>query len=476
MSSVSRKQFLRSSGVLAAGSLLAPSLALAGSSGSSGAAASGAKAASILQRLGFGKSELRIGFIGTGLRGRNHVRNILAYEGAGGSIHCPAICDVDPDAIERTRKLIAELSHPEPKVYTGHSHAYQEMLEKEELDGVIIATNWKWHTPMSVDAMKQGVYTGVEVSGAFSVEECWELVRTHEETGTHLFFLENVNYRRDVLAVLNMVRDNVFGPLLHLRGGYQHDLREVKFNDGQGGLMFGEGSYGEARWRTDHSIHRNGELYPTHGLGPLNAMLDINYGNRLTTISSFATSAKGLAQFVLDHPEGGEDHPYDEIDWSLGDVVTSTITTAKGQTIILTHDTNLPRPYSLGFRVQGVKGLAEFDYHTRRVYVEGVSEPHRWDDWSVWFEKYDHQLWKTYGDIAVGGGHGGMDYFLNRAFVESVRAQAPATIDVYDAAVMRVITPLSEQSIREGGAPQEIPDFTNGKWMHRKPVFVAGDW
>jgi hypothetical protein len=205
-------------------------------------------------------------------------------------------------------------------------------------------------------------------------------------------------------------------------------------------------------------------------------MLNVNRGNRLTSISSFATKSKGLHQYILDHPEGGENHPFENINWKLGDIVTSHISTANGETIILTHDTNLPRPYSLGFRVQGVKGLAEFDSHTRRVHVEGVSDAHQWDEWEEWFEKYDHELWKKYGEIAIDGGHGGMDYFLDRAFVESVGANAPAVIDVYDAAVMRVITPLSEVSIREGGTPQEIPDFTDGNWIHREPVFALGDW
>ena len=452
MGNFTRRKFLQSASVFAAGSLTLPSIVKASS----------------LKTV----NNVRIGFIGTGLRGRNHVNNLLAYEG----VTCPAICDIDPDAITKTREIFKTQEKETPKVYTGSDHAYLEMLEKEDLDGVIIATNWKWHTPMCLAAMRSGIYTGVEVSGAFSVDECWELVRTHQETGTHLFFLENVNYRRDVMVALNMVRDNVFGELVHLRGGYQHDLRRVKFNDGEGGLKYGKGSYGEARWRTEHSIRRNGELYPTHGLGPLNAMLNINRGNRLTSVSSFSTKSKGLHQFVLDHPEGGETHPYENINWKLGDIVTSHISTANGETIILTHDTNLPRPYSLGFRVQGVKGLTEFDYHTRRVHVEGASESHQWDEWDLWFEKYDHELWKKYGEIAVGGGHGGMDYFLDRAFVESVKANAPAVIDVYDAAILRVITPLSENSIREGGAPQEIPDFTDGNWIHRDPVFALGDW
>ncbi len=417
------------------------------------------------------KDTIRIGFIGTGLRGRNHVNNILDHSG----VVCPAICDIDPDAIRRTKEIFKSKDKNDPKIYTGDPFAWKEMLEEESLDGVIIATNWKWHTTMCVASMKKGVYTATEVSGAFSVDECWELVNAHEETGTHLMFLENVNYRRDVMAVMNMVRDNLFGELIHCRGGYQHDLRTVKFNDGNDGLVFGEGAFGEARWRTEHSLNRNGELYPTHGLGPLSSILDINRGNRFTSISSFATKSRSLKNFIKNHPEGGESHPYHQLNWTLGDVVTSTITTAKGETIILTHDTNLPRPYSLGFRVQGVNGLAEFDYGTRRVYVEGQSNPHKWDEWNEWSEKYDHELWKEFGQEATDKGHGGMDYFIDRAFVESVKREAPPVLDVYDAASWRVITPLSEASIRQGGAPQEIPDFTEGKWMARKPVFALGD-
>jgi hypothetical protein len=448
-----RRSFIKLSSVAAAGTLATPNLVNA------------------LHISKTKNSVLKIGFVGTGLRGRNHVNNILDHP----NVECPAFCDVDPEAVKKTQKMVVEKQGKEANVYTGDENAFLEMFQKEDLDGVIIATNWKWHTPMCLAAMEAGIYVGVEVSGAFSIDECWDLVETQQRTGTHLMFLENVNYRRDVMAVLNMVRDDVFGELIHCRGGYQHDLRTVKFNDGNGGLVYGKEGYGEARWRTAHSKNRNAELYPTHGLGPINAMLDINRGNRLTTISSVATKSRSLKKYVTDHPDGGIAHPYQQVNWSLGDIVTSTITTARGETIILTHDTNLPRPYSLGFRVQGVNGLAEFDYYKRRVYVEGQSEPHRWDEWEEWFEKYDHPLWKAYGEEAVNKGHGGMDFFLDRAFVESVRNQLPPVIDVYDAATLRVITPLSEASIRQGGIPQQIPDFTEGNWMHRKPVFGLGE-
>ena len=417
------------------------------------------------------KDKVKIGFIGTGLRGQNHVNNLLRNP----DVISPAICDVDPEAIKKTLELYKKHGHKEPKVYSSGNYAFKEMLETEDLDGVIIAANWIWHTPMAIAAMEAGVYTGTEVSGAGSVDECWQWVNTHERTGTHLFFLENVCYRRDVMAVLNMVRDDVFGELTHCRGGYQHDLRAVKFDDGNGGLVFGEGAVGEARWRTEHSIKRNGEIYPTHGLGPIATILDINRGNRFTRITAMASKAKSLDNYVKKHKDGGKDHPYTNIDWSLGDVITSTIATATEETIVLTHDTNSPRPYSLGFRVQGVDGLIEFDYGTRRIHVEGKSPSHRWEEAKEWLDKYDHPMWQKDGETATGAGHGGMDFFLDRAFVESVKRGVAPPLDVYDAVALKVITPLSEASIREGGEPQNIPDFTNGKWVTRKPLFGLSD-
>ena len=418
-------------------------------------------------RAGTKGSKLRVGFIGTGLRGRNHVRNMIVEEG----VQCVAFCDIDLNAVNKTKELFEKYNVAVPKVYGDHEHSYRDMLEKEHLDAVMISTNWKWHTRMCLDAMQVGVYTGVEVSGAFSVDECWELVNAHLRTGTYLMFMENVCYRRDVMAVLNMVRDNVFGELLHLRGGYMHDLRAVKFDDGKGGLAFGEGANGEARWRTEHSLGRNGDLYPTHGLGPVGMMVDMNRGNRLVSISSHATKSRSLQNYVANHPKGGKNHPYTKLDWQLGDIVTSTIATARGETIIITHDTNSVRPYSLDFRVQGVGGLIDFDYGTQRIQVQGKTKSHRWEEAKPWIEKYDHPLWKEYGEIAQNAGHGGMDFFLDRQFIQSAKQNMPPVIDVYDGATMRAITPLSESSIRQGGTVQQIPDFTSGRWLTRKPIF-----
>lgn len=423
------------------------------------------------------KDKARIAFIGVGLRGCNHLGNLLRRD----DIEIPAICDIDPKRIDIAQKMITDANFSKAAVYSDHEKSYKDMLARNDIDGVIISTPWLWHTPMSVDAMKAGKYVGVEVSAATTMAECWDLVDTYEETGTPLMILENVCYRRDVMAVLNMVREGLFGELLHTRCGYQHDLRGVKFNDGinprksGAGVEFGEKAISEAVWRTQHSLKRNADLYPTHGLGPVASMMDINRGNRFTRISSFATKARGLKNYIVNHPYGGKEHPNAKLDWKLGDIITSTIETAMGETIIVTHDCNSPRPYSLGFRVQGTSGLTEFDKHTKRLYVEGISEPHKWEEMDEYLEKYDHPLWKKYGEYAAGSGHGGMDFFVDNAFVEIVKRQEEAPLDVYDAAAWSAVTPLSEMSIAEGGDALDFPDFTRGKWIKRPRIFAVGD-
>ena len=422
-----------------------------------------------------GAGKARIGFIGVGSRGRSHLRNLLLRE----DVVVPAICDIDPEALRQARELIADHRQDPAAEYTGNDYAYRELLERPDLEGVIISTPWLWHTRMSVDTMHAGKYAGVEVSAANTLQECWDLLNAHEETGVPLMILENVCYRRDVMAVLQMVREGLFGELIHARCGYQHDLREVKFNNGTqrygGGVEFGENAYGEARWRTLHSLYRNGDLYPTHGAGPVANMLDINRGNRFVSLTSSATRPEGLHRYIVNHPEGGPDHPNAGLEWKLGDVVTTTITTAREETIIVTHDTSSPRPYSLGFRVQGTAGIAEFDQHTRRIYIEGLSPDHRWEEMDGYLEKYDHPLWKRYGEYAEGSGHGGMDFFVDHAFAEIVKRKLEAPLDAYDAAAWSAITPLSERSIDNNGEPQYFPDFTKGRWFNRKVVFATGD-
>jgi hypothetical protein len=273
-----------------------------------------------------------------------------------------------------------------------------------------------------------------------------------------------------------MVRQGLFGEVIHLQGGYQHDLRAVKFNDGihvKGhGVEFGEKGVSEAHWRTVHSVHRNGDLYPTHGLGPIANIIDINRGNRLLSLTSVATKSRGLHKYIVD--KGGKDHPNAKVKFALGDIVTTLIRTANGETVMLSHDTNSPRPYSLNFRVQGTGGIWMDDM--RSIYLEGKSKVEdAWDNADEWLTRYDHPLWKKYGNDASGAGHGGIDWFTINALVECVRNKKPFPLDVYDLATWYAITPLSEASVAEGGTVQFIPDFTRGKWQFRKPIFGLND-
>jgi len=414
---------------------------------------------------------VKMGFIGTGMRGQWVLWLAAKYP----EVDIPAICDIDDGMIESALKILKDAGKPEPRVYKNGDEDFRNMVNIEDLDGLYIATPWEWHHPMAIAAMKNGIHVGTEVPAALTANDCWDLVRTSEQTGRHCMIMENVCYRRDVMAVLNMVRKGLFGELLHCQGGYQHDLRHVKFNDGKqpygGGVEFGEKGYSESKWRTQHSVDRNGDLYPTHGLGPVSTMLDINRGNRMVHLTSTATQSRGLHKYIVD--QGGLDHPNAKVEFKLGDIVTTVIKCANGQTILLSHDTNSPRPYSLNFRVQGTNGIWQKD--AKSIYIEGTSpEAHRWESEDSYLEKYDHPLWKKFENKAAGAGHGGMDFFILRAFIETLKGGDPV-IDVYDAVSMSVICPLSEKSIRLGSTAVKIPDFTRGKWKTNEPIFGLSD-
>lgn len=418
------------------------------------------------------KDRVKIAVIGVGLRGQNHLDLLLRRD----DVDVVAICDVSDRMLQMSKDIIQKSGKPMPKVFTGDDYAWKKMLEMKGLQGVIIATPWEWHKPMILGSLDAGLkYVGTEVVLGITLDDHWDVVHAAEKYNANVMMLENVCYRRDVMAVLNMVRQDVFGELIHLQGGYQHDLREVKFNDGVHaighGVKFGEEAFSEAKWRTDHSVHRDGDLYPTHGIGPVAHYININRGNRFLTLNSYSTKSRGLHKYIVDH--AGEDHPNAKVKFRLGDIVTTTLNCANGETVILQLDTNSPRPYSLGFRVQGTEGLWMDVNHS--IYVEGQSKPHQWDEAKPWLEKYDHPLWKKYGNDAQGAGHGGMDFFVIHAFIEAAKRNEPTPMDVYDAAAWSAITPLSEQSIALGHETVEFPDFTGGKWMSRKPVFALND-
>jgi predicted dehydrogenase len=389
---------------------------------------------SFLKGLPTEQTKVRLGFIGVGLRGQNHLEMAMYRT----DVEIVAICDIDPKAIAIANKMISNKGRPSPAIYGKNEQDFENLAKRLDIDGVVIATPWEWHVPMALEVMKQGKYAGVEV--------------------------------------LNMVRQGMFGSLNHVQCGYQHDLREVKFNNGTqtygGGVEFGEKGFSEAKWRTQHSVDRNGDLYPTHGLGPVAEMLNINCGNQFAYLTSMATPSQGLHEYIVN--KGGADHPNAKVNFKCGDIVQTMIKCVNGETILITHDTNSPRPYSLGFRVQGTKGLWMED--NKSIYIEGVStKAHRWDDVKPYLDKYDHPLWKTHFADAENAGHGGIDYFVLRGFIEAIKNKVAPPIDVYDAAAWSAIAPLSEQSIAKNSASIKIPDFTRGKWKTNKPIFALND-
>jgi len=424
----------------------------------------------------FGKSRerLRVGLIGTGLRGQVHLDELLKRD----DVNVAAICDIEKFMLDTALKQFEKAGKRKPRIYTGSDEAWREMIAKARLDAVIIATPWEWHAPQAIAAMKAKVAVGCEVVAGITLEDHWQVLRVQQETGTPYMLLENVCYRRDVLATLNMVRQGLFGELVHLEGGYEHDLRAVKLNSGVpgkpygGGVEFGDKGWSEAKWRTPHSVRRNGDLYPSHGIGPCAMWADIHRGNRFTRITSYASKSRGLHDYIVD--QAGNDHPNAKVTFALGDIVTSQLVCANGETVLLTLDTSLPRPYSLGFRVQGTEGLW-MDVN-ESIYLEGKSpNSHKWEPAQPWLDKYDHPLWKKYAAAAEGAGHGGMDFFVMHAFIEALKRNEPMPIDIYDAVAWSAITPLAEQSIAEDNRTLDFPDFTEGKWKERKRIFALDD-
>ena len=394
---------------------------------------------------------VRIGMVGVGLQGGGHVTNLLGIPGC----RITAVCDVRS---ERTDWAVAEITkagHPAPAVYNRGPRDFARLCQEEDLDLVYTATPWEWHVPVMLAAMKHGKHAATEVPAAMTVDDCWALVEAAEKHQKHCVQMENCNYDRPELMVYNMVRQGLFGEILHAEGAYLHDLRAIKFEDKDEGL-----------WRRAWATKLNGNPYPTHGLGPVANCLDINRGDRFDYLVSMSGPARGLQDWRKEHVAA--DSPKQQERYVLGDVNTSLIKTANGKTLVVQHCTNLPRPYSRVHVVQGTKGL--FQGYPNRVYIEGKSpQEHRWDDMSAWMKEYEHPLWKDLGAQATSAGHGGMDYLEDYRLIACLREGLPTDMTVYDAAAISAVVGLSVQSVSKRGQPVSFPDFTRGRWKTTPP-------
>ncbi|NUQ11036.1 MAG: Gfo/Idh/MocA family oxidoreductase [Gemmatimonadaceae bacterium] len=389
---------------------------------------------------------VRIAIVGTGLRGRSLLNEWLGVD----QVRITALCDIVPEKVERAKQMMQRAGHTyEPAVYTDGERAFEALCLRDDIDLVYTATPWQWHVPVCLAAMKAGKHAATEVPAALTLDECWELVNTSERTRRHCIMMENCNYGYNELLVLQMVRAGLFGEIKAGAAAYNHDLRAILFENRDEGL-----------WRRAPHTRRHGNLYPTHGLGPVAFYMDINRGDRFDYLVSMSTEEFGLTEWRAAHEP--KDSPKWQERYVAGDLNRSLIRTVKGRVILLEHDVVSPRPYSRINSVQGTKGI--FEDYPPRIYFDGPAANHRWKAIDEYRAEHEHPLWRTLGEKARSGGHGGMDYVMAWRLVQCLREGLPPDLDVYDAAAWSAPFPLSERSVQSRGRSVDFPDFTRGRW------------
>jgi len=411
---------------------------------------------------------VRVAFIGVGARGTGHARQIATIEGT----EVVAISDLYQDLAQRSIDSCKEIGkgerHNEIAIYYGGEDKWKLMLKEVKPDVVFISTNWNNHAPMVIKAMNSGAHAFVEVPIATTIEDMWKIINTSEKTRKHCMMMENVNYGRDEMMYLNMCRKGVIGDFLHAEAAYIHELR----------FQMEEQERGTGSWRTHQYAKGRGNLYPTHGLGPVAQYMNLARGDdNFNTLISYSTPALGRKLYAeKNYPAN---HKWNKLDYKNGDLNTSIIKTSVGRTIMVQWDETSPRPYSRHNLIQGTKGtLAGFP--TRVALeggVEGVTKNHHsWaqgKDLEVLYEKYDHPLYKRLGTLAKKmGGHGGMDFMMRYRIIECLRNGKPLDQNMYEGCFWSAVTPLSAKSIEDGGAPQRFPDFTRGNWKTTNPLSI----
>jgi len=395
---------------------------------------------------------VKVGVVGTGNRGTSHVNNLLVIDG----VEIVALCDLVESKAVNAANMCETAGMKRPAIYSEDKSTYMEMLDKEKLDAVIIATYWDSHAAIALHALNNGIYPGIEVPAALTVDDTWSLVETSEKTGIPCMMLENWSFRQDNLALLNMKRLGMFGDIVHCHCAHSHDCIDHWFFDSK---------TGDQKWPAEYLLKYNRDQYPTHSVGPIISWMDINHGDIFTEIYSSASASKGINAYFK--REFGEGHPNGKLNYRQGDIVTSLLKTKMGKTLVINFDMQLPRPYSNRWMLQGIKGV--YDEEKNSIYLTDKSpEYHQWEPWKPYEGKYNHKWWNA--DLSSQS-HGGTDFVMLNQFIEAVKAKGPTPIDVYDSAVMTAIVELSGISI-EKNAPVPFPDFTKGKWEMNKPYFA----
>ncbi len=399
--------------------------------------------------------KLRIGFVGLGQRGSGMLRTFLAHP----DVDVIAVCDVYDDRVDNASKFVLEKRNHEPRKYSD----YNQMLLDKDIDAIYVASSWEEHVNQAIMCMEHHIPVAMEVGGAYSVKDCWRLVNAYEKTNTPIMMMENCCYDKFETLLINLAEQNKFGEIIHLHGAYSHDLRE---EISSGNII--------RHYRLRNYIARNCENYPTHELGPLAKLININAGNRFVSIVSVASKARGLEEYIK---EGRcKDKTLDGVKFNQGDIVSTIITCENGETITLTLDTTLPGYYSRQLEVKGTKGCANQEAN---MVLFDDGEEVAWNPYETIqkhggnaenLKQYLPKYWRDITKEQIELGHGGMDYFMVATFVDTLLNNKEMPIDVYDAAAWYAITPLSEKSIKNGGRPYKIPDFTRGKYKIRKQL------
>lgn len=440
MSKISRRDFVRSGAVVTA----AAGIAIA-----EGNIASQPKAKTMADVPFERRDKLRIGIVGVGERGRSMIHDMNGIE----HLEITALCDNVKENAEQGKAMIEKAGKPSPAMYTDGDRAFEKMCERDDIDFVYSPTPWEWHAPVGLAALKNGKHVGLEVPMATTMKDLWALVDASEKNRKHCIMFENCCYDQNETMVLNMVRDGLFGELTHGEGAYIHDLRVV-LNEGRS----------EGLWRRAWHTRLNGNLYPTHGLGPVANYMNINRGDKFEYLVSMSSPSRSLA-FYREQTVPKDSPKWNE-NYICGDMNTTLIKTNKGLSIMVQHDTATPHPYDRINLIQGTKGV--FRDYPPRVMIEGQPEKHRYTTLEKYKEKYTHWLWKKLGSVAENAGHGGMDYLMMWRLVQCFREGLPYDMDVYDGAAWSAPFPLSTESVAKGSMPVKIPDFTRGEWMKKR--------
>ncbi len=392
---------------------------------------------------------VRLGCIGLGIRGKLLLETALLFD----DVQITAVYDPDPICTAQARILVERLSGETPRCYS-EPDGWKRLCALKSVDAVLIASPWDQHARQAIAAMTAGKYVGLEVPACLTLDEGWALIETGEQTGGKCMLLENVNYFRNILAVQRMVDEGLFGTVQHALVGYQHDIRDLAFTPD-----------GRLTWRGELMARLNGNLYPTHPIGPAARWLSIHRGDRFVRLSSMSTAARCMKEYARER--FGADHPLAQRDYALGDTNTTLLETANGATVTLYFDVSSPRPPEFIWRLQGTRGAYDGN---RGVYLEGVSPERSWEPFDAYQTRYESALWRELGDDAIQyGGHGGCDYILMHAFLQAVRNGDAPPIDIVDAVAWSAIIPLSQQSVAAHGASVDFPDFTRGRWRETRP-------